>query len=139
MRTFLLLILFAGVANAEIYKWTDENGQVHFGDKAPQKAKIEKIEMDPFPEAAKPLSTESKVWKQKATTSQYKSSYQRKVAQSEPAEVKRDSFDCDYAKDQLRYYEYEWNNKRTRGYKQSERNYYMDKINYYKAEIKHEC
>ena len=38
-RLFLLLALLLplGMAGAEIYKWTDENGRVHFGD-APQTA-----------------------------------------------------------------------------------------------------
>ena len=33
-RLFLLLALLLplGMAAAEIYKWTDENGRVHFGD-----------------------------------------------------------------------------------------------------------
>lgn len=30
----LLLLLAAGPAGAEIYKWTDANGRVHFGDSA---------------------------------------------------------------------------------------------------------
>lgn len=28
---------------AEIYRWTDENGKVHFGDKAPQNSKAEDV------------------------------------------------------------------------------------------------
>jgi len=28
-----MLVLFSLTANAEIYKWTDENGKVHFSDK----------------------------------------------------------------------------------------------------------
>ena len=29
----LLLLFFTPLANAEIYKWTDENGRTHYGDK----------------------------------------------------------------------------------------------------------
>ncbi len=37
--------LFLDPLQAEIYKWTDENGQVHFGDRPPDQ-KAQKIEMD---------------------------------------------------------------------------------------------
>ena len=40
----LLLILASG-ASAEIYKWTDENGNVHYGDK-PGQTQSEKVEID---------------------------------------------------------------------------------------------
>lgn len=35
MKTLLitLLLFFSVFANADIYKWTDENGKVHYGDK----------------------------------------------------------------------------------------------------------
>jgi len=35
MKTLLitLLLFFSALANAGIYKWTDENGNVHYGDK----------------------------------------------------------------------------------------------------------
>lgn len=41
-KPFILSILFALVAvsaNAEIYKWTDENGQIHYSDKKPKAQK----------------------------------------------------------------------------------------------------
>ena len=35
MKTLLItsLLFFSAVANADIYKWTDKNGNVHYGDK----------------------------------------------------------------------------------------------------------
>lgn len=33
MRALFLLLFFSGIASAEVYKWTDENGRVHFGDR----------------------------------------------------------------------------------------------------------
>lgn len=35
MRAFLFVALFALTAHAELYRWTDESGQVHFGDQPP--------------------------------------------------------------------------------------------------------
>ena len=31
---YLLLVMLPSMANAEVYKWVDKNGNVHFGDKA---------------------------------------------------------------------------------------------------------
>ena len=32
----ILLLLLPGIAAAGVYKWTDENGKVHFGDRPPE-------------------------------------------------------------------------------------------------------
>lgn len=46
MRVFLFLLLLPGLAAAEIYRWTDANGQVHFGQR-PAAAGAEKVEVKP--------------------------------------------------------------------------------------------
>ena len=45
-KMFLLsMLLLVGVsAQAEVYKWVDENGKVHFGDRAPAEKKVEAID-----------------------------------------------------------------------------------------------
>lgn len=45
MLLFLISTLYIVCldAQAEIYRWTDENGQVHFGDARPQERESEKI------------------------------------------------------------------------------------------------
>jgi len=45
-KMFLLsMLLLVGVsAQAEVYKWMDENGKVHFGDRAPAEKKVEAID-----------------------------------------------------------------------------------------------
>lgn len=46
MRHFLLWAVFLpGIATAEIYRWTDANGQVHFGE-APQAGAVQ-VEVKP--------------------------------------------------------------------------------------------
>ena len=30
-KGILLLLVFTGVSQAEVYRWTDEKGQVHYG------------------------------------------------------------------------------------------------------------
>ena len=42
-----LLILFALPAHADIYKWTDENGKVHYGDQAPANPKTKTLNVKP--------------------------------------------------------------------------------------------
>jgi len=37
------LLLLAGLSHSEIFKWTDQNGQVHFGDNPPDRDTSEEI------------------------------------------------------------------------------------------------
>ncbi len=49
MKFLLLLIpllLFAAPASAEIYKWTDEQGQVHYSDQKPQDQDFNEVEIE---------------------------------------------------------------------------------------------
>ena len=46
MRVLLCLLLLPGLAAAEIYRWTDANGQVHFGQR-PAAAGAQQIEVKP--------------------------------------------------------------------------------------------
>lgn len=44
MRYFLFLLVFlSSFVSAEIYKWVDEKGRVHFGDSPKQNVKAEKV------------------------------------------------------------------------------------------------
>lgn len=42
----LVLLMLVGVAQADIYKWTDENGRVHYSDEPPANQKIDTIIKD---------------------------------------------------------------------------------------------
>ena len=46
MRALLCLLLLPGLAAAEIYRWTDANGQVHFSQR-PTAAGAEQVEVKP--------------------------------------------------------------------------------------------
>lgn len=43
------LVFFINTAAAEIYKWVDANGQVHFSDQPPNKGPTKAIEIQPQP------------------------------------------------------------------------------------------
>ncbi|MBL1141535.1 MAG: DUF4124 domain-containing protein [Proteobacteria bacterium] len=47
IQFLVLILLISNVSYAEVYKWVDENGKIHFGDKPPAKAKdnIESVEI----------------------------------------------------------------------------------------------
>lgn len=49
MKKYLLLssILLCFVSHAQIYKWVDKHGNVHFGDKPPEKALAKEIQVQP--------------------------------------------------------------------------------------------
>ena len=40
----LLAALFAAAAHAQVYRWTDANGRVHYGERAPPGAKARPVE-----------------------------------------------------------------------------------------------
>jgi len=42
---FILMMVFAVLASAEVFKWVDENGKVHYSDKKPEKAEAETVEL----------------------------------------------------------------------------------------------
>lgn len=39
----LLIVLIAGLASAQVYRWVDEEGGVHFGDRPPESAEPEEV------------------------------------------------------------------------------------------------
>ena len=53
----LLLSLTTGGANAEIYKWVDENGRVHFDDR-PRGSSAQTVEVNPLNSPSPPTLTE---------------------------------------------------------------------------------
>ncbi len=42
-RFLLLLVFLTPLAQAELYKWTDAQGRVHFGDQPPEAAKAQRM------------------------------------------------------------------------------------------------
>jgi len=41
---FMSMCLFTGPVSAEIYKWTDENGNINYGDSKPKNQEVTEIE-----------------------------------------------------------------------------------------------
>jgi type I site-specific restriction endonuclease len=65
MKKFVLLLslLASVVTHAEVYRWTDANGKVHYGDKKPKAAaediteKVNQVNVDTSTEERKKLET----------------------------------------------------------------------------------
>ena len=47
-------LLLSVVAQAEVYKWVDADGKTHFGDKVPESAKVEKLNLPSSPRTSQP-------------------------------------------------------------------------------------
>lgn len=59
MKTYLLtLLLFPLSTTAGVYKWTDANGQTHFGDRPPAEKSAEEVDIDPIPPRNDPAAAE---------------------------------------------------------------------------------
>ena len=56
--TVLILLLFAGLLDAEkIYKWVDEDGQIHYSSQKPAGQEVEKIKVSKGPKVATTATT----------------------------------------------------------------------------------
>jgi len=63
---FLIIAVSSGIAHAEIYQWTDDQGTTHFSDK-PINAAAQKVDIEPLPPHEAQLPTS--VREDKTTTS----------------------------------------------------------------------
>lgn len=108
---FIIVFLFSQLANAEtVYKWIDEDGQVHFGSKAGSKnakeVKIKNRYIDSG-KSSPPLSAQERANKTKrflnALDAENKSIADAKAKKREQEELKISR--CDASRNQLRRYE----------------------------------
>ncbi len=107
---FIFLPLLSNVNAADVYKWIDEDGQVHYGHKTENK-NAKKIEIKnryiDSGNSTAPLSAEERVDKQKrflnALEADNKSIADEKRKKKEQAELKISR--CNASRDQLKRYE----------------------------------
>jgi len=105
-----LLILIAITANpaaAEVYKWTDEQGRVHFGDR-PTSSNAEqfKLKKQPSPSSSASSSTQPRVTQQQLLNMYQQEREKKKAAKKkQKEEAKKLALKCANARDDLRQYE----------------------------------
>lgn len=75
-----LLLAAAAATHAQVYRWVDEQGKVHYGERPPSGAKVTPVETKPAgpPAAAKP----------NADASQQERDFQRRRMEREQAEAR---------------------------------------------------
>ena len=106
---FSLIILsatVAGTASADVYKWVDEQGQVHYSQQAPESAPAELIKTPP-PPAVDPAQAQREVdalIAQQKAAEQEKQQAQQQAEQQAAQEAKLEK-QCQDAKDALTAYQ----------------------------------
>ncbi len=107
-----LLALLVSVAPlsagyAGVYRWVDEQGRVHFGDRPPPKSSSENVDIknDPSPGAPAPNAEERRDKQQRLLRAWEEERQQRKEASAKAKEdKKRQKQRCAVARDRLRTY-----------------------------------
>ncbi len=104
----LLLIVSLPLAQAEIYKWVDDNGQVHYSEKAPDKKRsAEEIHLPKHVPQVTPVSPAQR--KQKRDNLLRAFEEERNLRKEARAKKEQDEVrnrkNCIRAKDRLRNYE----------------------------------
>ena len=99
----LTLLLFISVSHAEIYKWTDENGRVHYGER-PDNPNTEKVEIKstaPKPDTG--IDSDRKEKQRKLLDAFEEERAEKKQKKAEAEQKKREmERRCAKAKDRLR-------------------------------------
>jgi hypothetical protein len=139
----LLLILLTALsfpAFAEVYKWTDENGNVHFGSQPPpgkkEEVKIRDTRSSPdYPQAQS--SAESDIIRQarelerRRLQQRYESSedrYRERVAEIREGYDESPDYICTGAENRLKSARERWDAVKMQGYTQGERIRYEQRI-----------
>jgi hypothetical protein len=91
--TLMTLLFISSTSYAEIYKWVDENGKVHYSDKKPDedKLKVEQFEIKPPPKVMPKNTSPIPSWKQKELEAQQKQQQPQKKIKPEKSAVAKKS------------------------------------------------
>ena len=146
LNTKLLLILSiiaTAPANAGIYKWTDEQGRVHFGDR-PTSSQAEQLELQKQPKSSHSTSSTAKPQvTQQQLLNMYQQEREKKKAEKkkQKEEAKALTLKCARARDNLSQYE---GSRLYEVLPSGERRYFSDKehsttISNLKNNIKRHC
>ena len=106
----LLLLLAASVAQAEVYKWVDANGNAHYTDKPPANQKTQTVDIrtqpSGTPPAAAPANTDSPLERQRKMLKVLDEDKAAKAeaAQKAAEEKQKRQMECARLKDQQRQF-----------------------------------
>lgn len=132
MRMLLLVLLITPmVASAEIYKWTDEAGKVHFSDKPFKGSETVEVNVNEVGSLVTP-ETKKRMMRSKPARS---SSYAPRSADRKAGASRA----CTFSKNILKEKELKLNRLRQRGYKQYERADAEDAIDLWQQKVITNC
>lgn len=139
----LLLYGLTGTAYAEIYKWVDENGKVHFSDKeVPQAEQIKlsdpSVETDNNAEVERINENIERLNKQAETERQARQRELQRVRDQRNAEFARYERECKSASGSLENAKRQHELAIERGSRNS-RDYYSGRIDHYQAKVNEYC
>jgi hypothetical protein len=104
----VLLGCSAAAWGAGVYKWVDEDGQIHYGDR-PQGEDVESVKTAPAPSSVPPAATaeEDRLEKQRRLLDAYEKERrdQQAAAEKARAEEEQRQKNCAQARDRLRRFE----------------------------------
>ncbi|MDC8455341.1 DUF4124 domain-containing protein [Marinobacter sp. DS40M6] len=133
---FTLLLLLASTAYGQVYKWTDENGNVHFGTQPPP-GQQEEVEIRESKTGTMVTDRQRKMLEQ---IDEERAGHKADVdyaptSRQSPSE----SQSCRRAKIVLQRYESELDLLLRRGYQQSERRDAEDRVTRWESEVAYYC
>jgi hypothetical protein len=121
--SFAFILLLSSQASAQVYKWVDEKGVTHYGERPPQGQKASPVTATPpagsAPSQAKPQS--SRDWQEQNIEFQRRRIQREQQADREQQDANTRTRRCNLAKDDLRQMEsverlYDLNEKGERVY-----------------------
>lgn len=99
----ILCILGLSAAQAEVYRWVDENGKVHYGDRPPVSQKAREIDIKATEPAAPPPTEAERAEKRRRLLNVYRQERQqaREAAEKEKQARAEAQRNCSIARDRL--------------------------------------
>lgn len=133
---FTLLLLLASTAYGQVYKWTDENGNVHFGTQPPP-GQQEEVEIRESKTGTMVTDRQRKMLEQ---IDEERTGHKAEVDYAPTSrQSSSESQSCRRAKIVLQRYESELDLLLRRGYQQSERRNAEDRVTRWESEVAYYC
>lgn len=133
---FTLLLLLASTAYGQVYKWTDENGNVHFGTQPPP-GQQEEVEIRESKTGTMVTDRQRKMLEQ---IDEERAGHKADVDYAPTSrQSSSESQSCRRAKIVLQRYESELDLLLRRGYQQSERRDAEDRVARWESEVAYYC
>ena len=141
---FALAMLVAPPTVAEVYRWVDESGKIHFSDQAPaEDEKVERVEIDQpqriSTDSDEQINSKIAAVDRMARDRRHSESQQRWQHQRAKNTKKRNQKTCQYYRDKLANLEYRWKLQRKNGYRQWQKDRYLGSRDRYQRDIKRHC